>query len=114
MDENQFRAEIAEIFREQDRRFERAQKRMDRMEAASEKRLAASEKRLATSEKRLVASERRLERIEILQDQNAKAISSLQKVVTDFMDIYQFREQSADQKYDSLNTRLQALEKGPK
>lgn len=100
MDENQFRAEIAEIFREQDRRFERAQKRMDRMEAASEKRLAASE--------------RRLDRIEKLQDKNAKAISSLQKVVTDFMDIYQFREQNSDRKYDNLNTRLEALEKGLK
>lgn len=64
MDENQFRAEIAEIFREQDRRFERAQTRMDR--------------------------------IEKLQDRNAKAIASLQKTVSDFMDIYQFREQSAD------------------
>lgn len=94
MDENQFRAEIAEIFKGQDRRFERAQKLLDRMDAASEKRLAASE--------------RRLDRIEKLQNKNAKAISSLQNVVTDFMGIYQFREQNADRKIENLNTRVQA------
>lgn len=103
MDENQFRAEIAEIFRELDRRFERSQKRMDRMEAASEKRFAASEKRI-------VASEKRLDRIERLQDKNTLAIASLQNTVSDFMDIYQFREQSADRKFDNLNTRLDALQ----
>lgn len=102
MDENQFRAEIAEIFREQDRRFERSQKRMDRMEAVSEKRFAASEKRI-------VASEKRLDRIVRLQDKNTLAIASLQKTVSDFMDIYQFREQSADRMFDNLNARLDAL-----
>ena len=100
MDENQFRAEIAEIFREQDRRFERAQKRMDRMEA--------------TSKKRFAASERRLDRIEKLQDKNANAIASLQKVVSDLMDIYQIREQSADLKFENLHNRLETLEKGLK
>ena len=93
MDENQFRAEIAEIFREQDHRFERAQKRMDRMEAASEK---------------------RLERIDRIQNKNNKAIASLQQVVSDLMDVYQVRDQIADQKFDNLNTCVQALEKGLK
>ncbi len=99
MDENQFRAKIAEIFREQDRRFECAQKRMDRMEAASEKRALASEKRMT-------ASEKRISRIERLQDKNTKAIAGLQKTVSDLMDIYQFRERSADNKFDNLDARL--------
>ena len=91
MDENQFRAEIAEIFREQDRRFERAQKRMDKFEAANKE---------------------RFDQIEKLQKENTKAISSLQKVVSDLIDVYQVRDQISDQKIENLNTRVQALEKG--
>lgn len=111
MDENQFRAEIAEIFREQDRRFERAQKRMERHEAEMEKTEIRLSKAIGKNAKAIERNSRAIEKNTKSIEKNAKAIERLSDLWTDFVDVYRFREQSSEQKIADLSIRVDRIEK---
>ena len=106
MDENQFRAEIAEIFREQDRRFDRAQKRMEEMD-----------KKIMELNSALDRTNANLDKItEIVADnsksikKNSRTIAGLADLWGDFVDTYRFREQKTERTLANLSAKISEID----
>ena len=99
MDENEFRAEIAEIFREQDRRFDRAQKRMEETSAEINK--------LKTA---LDGTNASLEKTAKIANANAKAIDKLSSLWGDFVDVYRFREHQTEKTLSNLSVKISEID----
>lgn len=101
MDEYQFRAEIAEIFREQDRRFEKSQRRVEKLEVDLQESRSLIDQMVPIVDQSLK-----------ITNQNAREMRNLEKLWGDFVSTYQFRERTTDQKISNLTSRVDRLEKG--
>ena len=86
MDANEFRAEIASIFKEQDRRMERLDNKIERNAEAIERNAKAI-------------------------DKNSQAINKLTGLWTDFVETYSIRDVKKDENIGDLNRRVKRIER---
>ena len=106
MDENEFRAEIAEIFREQDRRLEETSAEIKKLKTALDGTNAALEKTAKIAD----ANTKAIDANNAAINKNAKAIDKLSSLWGDFVDVYRFREHQTEKTLSNLSVKISEID----
>ena len=99
MDENEFRAEIAEIFREQDRRLAETSAEIKKLKTALDKTAEIT----ASNAKAINENTKNV-------NKNAKAIDKLSSLWGDFVGVYRFREHQTEKTLTNLSVKISEID----
>ena len=106
MDENEFRAEIAEIFREQDRRLEETSAEIKKLKTALDKTAEITASNAKAINENIKAINENTKNV----NKNAKAIDKLSSLWGDFVDVYRFREHQTEKTLSNLSVKISEID----